>query len=192
MAQDFSELSEKHIGFIKKQHVFFTASGAAEGHINISPRSTDLFRVLGPGVVAYLDLTGSGNETAAHLIADGRLTMLFAALSGPPQILRLYGRGSVLAKGTPGYAGVLESAFGGAEPPGARHIIRLAIEHVKTSCGYGVPLFSYAGERDTLARWTESKGEAGIRRYWRDKNTASMDGFETGMTEQLSRLGGND
>ena len=188
MAQEFTELGEKHLGFIRRQHVFFTASAAATGHINLSPRSTDLFRVLSPTRVAYLDLTGSGNETAAHLEADGRLTIMFCAFEGAPQILRLYGRGTVLQKGTADYAGLVAEAFGGEERPGARHIIALDVGLAKTSCGYGVPLLGYEGERETLDKWIASKGEDGIRDYWAKKNLKSMDGFETGMAAQLERL----
>lgn len=189
MAQEFSELGEKHLSFLGRQHVFFTASAAATGHINLSPRSTDLFRVLSPTRVAYLDLTGSGNETAAHLEADGRLTLMFCAFEGAPQILRLYGRGRVLQKGTSEYAALIDSAFRGEERAGARHIISLDIGLVKTSCGYGVPIMSYEAERETLDKWIASKGESGIRDYWAKKNLKSMDGFETGMAAQLDRIG---
>jgi hypothetical protein len=187
MAQDFDRLEPKHIAFIKRQHLFFTASAAASGHINISPRSTALFRVLDPETVCYLDLTGSGNETAAHLLADGRMTILFTALSGPPLILRLYGRGVVLGRGEPGYEALRADAFAGPEPQGARQIVQLQLSHVKSSCGYGVPLMQYEGERDTLERWTDSKGEDGIRTYWEKKNLESMDGFDTGMRARLSK-----
>jgi len=134
--------------------------------------------------VAYLDRTGSGNETAAHLKADGRLTLMFCAFDGPPNILRLYGRGEVLRRGAPAYAALLESAFGGVEPAGARQIVRLAIDLVQTSCGYGTPLFAYRGERPSLDNWAHAKGEAGLKAYWREKNLVSIDGLPTGLLDE--------
>ncbi len=121
----------------------------------------DMLRVLGPKAVVYLDLTGSGNETAAHLRATGRLTLMLCAFEGAPMILRLYGAGRVLRRGGPDYARLLATEYGGAEPLGARQMIRLDIDLVQTSCGFGVPLFDHAGERPTLARWAEAKEIAG-------------------------------
>lgn len=181
MAQRFAALEPKHRDFIARQHVFFTASAAATGHINLSPRSTDMFRVLGPGAVVYLDRTGSGNETAAHLLADGRLTIMLCAFDGPPLIMRLYGRGRTIRRDSEEYANLLAAEFAGAEPLGARQMIRLDIDLVQTSCGYGVPFHDYVGERPTMDRWAESKGPDGIAAYWREKNQVSQDGFPTGL-----------
>ena len=164
--------------------MFFTGSAAAATRVNISPRGTEFLRVLGPNAVAYLDRTGSGNETAAHLRADGRLTLMFCAFEGPPAILRLYGKGHVLQRGGPDYARLLASEFAGAEPAGARQMIRLNVDLVQTSCGFGVPLFGYVGERPTMTRWAEAKGEAGSEAYRREKNTRSMDGLPTGLFEE--------
>ena len=105
MAQRCHALEDKHRDFIARQHVFFTASAAATGHINLSPRGTDMLRVLGPNAVVYLDRTGSGNETAAHLLADGRLTIMLCAFEGPPLIMRLYGRGQTIRRGSPAVCG---------------------------------------------------------------------------------------
>jgi len=184
MAKQFPSIGAQHRDFISRQHIFFTASAAANARINLSPRSTDLFRVLGDNRAAYLDKTGSGNETAAHLLADGRLTMMFCAFEGPPLILRLFGRGMVLPHGTPAYHCILADHFGGSEPLGARQIIQLDIDLVQTSCGFGVPLFEYREERPTLDRWAEAKGEEGLVAYRREKNSASMDGLPTGMFEE--------
>jgi hypothetical protein len=184
MAKDFPSLTQHHREFIARQHFFFTASAAAGTRINISPRSTDQFRVLSDNAVVYLDRTGSGNETAAHLKADGRLTIMFCAVEGPPLILRLYGRGRVVVRGSSEYAELLADEFGGVEPLGARQMIRLDFDLVKTSCGYGVPLMSYQGERDTMDRWAEAKGEQGIVDYWADKNMVSMDGLPTGFAQE--------
>lgn len=183
MAKEFPGLSAHHREFISRQHMFFTASAAAGAHINISPRSTDMFRVLGDNAACYLDRTGSGNETAAHLRADGRLTIMFCAVDGPPLILRLYGRGRAIARGSAEYARLLAAEFTNTEPLGARQIVRLDFDLVKTSCGYGVPLMDYRQERDTMDRWAEAKGQGGIEAYWQDKNMVSMDGLPTGFGE---------
>lgn len=183
MAKDFPSLNQQHRAFIAHQHIFFTASAAAGGHINISPRSTDMLRVLGDNAVVYLDRTGSGNETAAHIKAGGRLTIMFCAVEGPPLILRLYGRGRVLRRSGEEYAALLAAHYSGTEPLGARQMIRLDFDLVKTSCGYGVPLFDYRQERDTMDKWALSKGEDGIQAYWREQNLVSMDGLPTGMGE---------
>jgi len=181
MAKDFPSLNQHHREFIARQHMFFTASAAAGSHINISPRSTDMLRVLGDNAVVYLDRTGSGNETAAHLLADGRLTIMFCAVEGPPLILRLYGRGRALRRGGEEYATLLSVHYADTEPLGARQMVRLDFDLVKTSCGYGVPLFDYREERETMDKWALSKGEEGIKAYWQEKNLVSMDGLSTGM-----------
>jgi pyridoxamine 5'-phosphate oxidase-like protein len=181
MASFFQHIEPAHATFIQQQHIFFTASAAATGRVNVSPRGADAFRVLGPNAVAYLDETGSGNETAAHLRASGRLTIMFCGFEAAPMILRLYGQGRSLPRGTPEYAALLQSAYDMREPPGARQIIRLDIELVQTSCGYGVPLFDYKADRPTLRRWADAKGEAAVAAYRRQKNIRSIDGFETGI-----------
>lgn len=183
MGKLFTSIEPAHRAFIEKQHIFFTASAAASGRVNLSPKDVAALRVLGANRVAYLDVTGSGNETAAHLRMDGRLTLMFCALDGAPMVMRLYGRGHVLARGSAEYVELLESAFGGMERPGARQIVVLDVESVGTSCGYGVPRFDYVEERDTLTRWAEAKGEEGLREYWQKKNSLSIDGFPTGMPE---------
>jgi hypothetical protein len=181
MAKFYDQIEPAHAAFIAQQHIFFTASAAADGRVNISPRGADAFRVIGPNAVAYLDQTGSGNETRAHLRASGRLTIMFCGFENVPMIMRLYGQGRSLWRGTPEYADLLESAYASQEPPGARQIIRLEVEQVQTSCGYGVPLFDYKEERPTLLRWAENKGEDGIAAYWHEKNIRSIDGFDTGL-----------
>jgi hypothetical protein len=181
MAKQFDHIEPAHAAFIAQQHIFFTASAAAGGRINISPRGADAFRVIDPNTVAYLDETGSGNETAAHLRARGRLTIMFCGFENVPMIMRLYGKGRSLWRGTAEYVALLEAAYDNQEPPGARQIICLDVEMVQTSCGYGVPLFDYKEERLTLRRWAENKGEEGVAAYWREKNVLSIDGFETGV-----------
>ena len=185
MAKFYDHIEPAHAAFIAAQHIFFTASAAAIGRVNISPRGADAFRVIDANTVTYLDQTGSGNEAAAHLRADGRLTIMFCAFEGPPMILRLYGRGRSLPQGCDDYKHLLATAFGGEEPPGARQIVLLDVEAVQTSCGYSVPLYEFQEDRPTLKNWASRKGKAGIREYWREMNVASIDGLPTGMLEVL-------
>ena len=184
MGKQFPAMTPAHREFIAKQRIFFTATATASSRVNVSPRPTDALRVLDDRTVLYLDLTGSGSETAAHLRMDGRITLMFCAFEEPPNILRLYGRGTSLPRATSDYTSLLASAFDNQEPLGARQIVRIAIDLVQTSCGYGVPLFDYAGERETLRRWAEHKGDAGLEEYWRLKNARSIDGLPTGLAEE--------
>jgi hypothetical protein len=184
MAKQFASMTPAHREFIARQQIFFTASATATSRVNISPRPTDALRVLDERTVAYLDLTGSGSETAAHLRADGRITLMFCAFDEPPSILRLYGRGTSLPRNTLDYTVLLASAFASQEPLGARQIVRIDIDLVQTSCGYGVPLFEYVGQRTTLRRWAEQKGESGLAEYRRQKNVSSVDGLPTGLAEE--------
>ena len=177
MAKPFPSLTDAHIGLIASRHIFFTATAAVGTRINISPRPTDCFRVLGPNRVAYRDLTGSGSETAAHLKVDGRMTVMFCTFDGLPMILRLYGTGRSHPLGTAGYRTLLADAFDGDEPLGTRQIVELDVDYVQTSCGYGVPLFDFVDDRPNLARWAEAKGEAGLVAYRYEKNRASLDGL---------------
>jgi hypothetical protein len=181
MAKQFPHLEPEHREFIQRQRLFFTASAAATGRVNVSPKGLDALRVLGERAVVYLDRTGSGNETAAHLRVDGRLTLMFCAFEGPPRILRLYGRGRVIRHGSPEYTQLLAAEFNNEEPRGARQLVWLDIELVQTSCGYGVPLFEYGGERPTLTKWAEAKGPEGLETYRRAKNARSIDGLPTGL-----------
>ena len=184
MAKQFALIEDTHRDFIRRQRIFFTASAAAGSRVNVSPRSTDTLRVLGPNSVAYLDRTGSGNETSAHIAAGGRLTMMLCAFDGPPTILRLYGRGRIVHRGSAEYARLLADAFGGDEPLGARQIVILDVDLVQTSCGYGVPLFDYRDERPSLDNWARSKGEAGLVEYRRKNNRHSIDGLPTDLPDE--------
>jgi pyridoxamine 5'-phosphate oxidase-like protein len=188
MGKQFASMTPAHRDFIARQRIFFTASATSTSRVNVSPRPTDALRVLDERTVAYLDLTGSGNETAAHLRIDGRITLMFCALDEPPSILRLYGRGTSLARNMSDYAVLLASAFDNQEPLGARQIVRIDIDLVQTSCGYGVPLFEYIGERSTLHRWAQQKGDAGLEEYRRQKNVRSLDGLPTGLPEEDSSV----
>lgn len=181
MATEYPALDAKLIGFIKRQKIFFTASATDSSRVNISPRSIDCFRVIDNNSIVYLDRTGSGNETAAHMLADGRMTIMFCALEGPPRILRLYGKGEILHRESADFAEFLKKHFNNEAPTGMRQLVVLRFDLVKTSCGYGVPLFSYEEERESLERWTEAKGPDGIEAYWKQKNMQSMDGLETAL-----------
>jgi hypothetical protein len=180
MARFYPELDARHRDFIAAQKMFFTASGTASSRVNLSPKGMDSLRVLSDSRVAYLDLTGSGNETAAHLRHDGRMTMMWCSFDADPLILRLYGRGRAVRRRDPEW-NELRRRF--PSLPGERQIIVLDIESVQTSCGYAVPLYAHVGERDTLARWAEKKGPSGLHEYWREKNQASIDGLPTGLLE---------
>jgi hypothetical protein len=184
MAKSFRSIEQSHRSFIERQRVFFAASAAGTGRVNLSPKDGACFRVLDAQSAAYLDVTGSGNETAAHMRADGRLTFMFCAFEGAPMILRLYGQGRVVHRDSAEFAALRGGAFAGIERPGVRQIVVMDVEAVQTSCGYGVPFFDYVGERDQLDRWAEHHGEKAVEDYWREKNVTSIDGFETGIFER--------
>jgi Pyridoxamine 5'-phosphate oxidase len=181
MGKRFSSIEDAHREFIARQHIFFTASAAEQGRVNVSPKDTASLRILGANQAVYLDQTGSGNETAAHLRMRDRLTLMFCAFEGAPIILRLYGHGRIVPRGSAEYGELLASAFGSEEPTGARQMVLLDVDLVQTSCGYGVPFFDYAGERDTLRRWAAAKGEEQLQEYRRTKNSTSIDGLPTGI-----------
>lgn len=186
MAKFYPKLETHHRDFIAAQRIFFTASAPPDGRVNVSPRSTDLLRILSDNRALYLDRTGSGNETAAHMRAGGRLTVMFCAFEGPPLIMRLFGRGMVIARGSAAYADLLGAEFDNEEPLGARQMMRIDFDVVQTSCGFGVPLFDYVEERPHMDRWARAKGVDGIEAYWREKNLVSMDGLPTGLLDDAS------
>jgi hypothetical protein len=162
--------------FITRQHMFFVATAPLDGtgHVNVSPKGLETFRILDRRTVAYLDYVGSGAETIAHLRENGRLTFMFCAFDGPPKILRLYARGEVVEPQDPAY-GALAGLF--REAPSARSIIRATVHRVATSCGFGVPLMTFESDRPQIGEWADRKGPAGIRQYQRDKNGVSLDGL---------------
>lgn len=176
MGREYDSISEEHRRWIGEQHMFFVATAPlGGGHVNVSPKGYDTFRVLDDRTVAYLDLTGSGIETIAHLRENTRLTIMFCAFEGRPRILRLYGRGSAVLHDDPGFAHAAQPWS--PLPPGARSVVRLDIDIVRSSCGYSIPFMDYAGERETLSEWAERKGPDGIERYWDDRNSVSIDGL---------------
>lgn len=173
-------IDDEQVAFIAAQPLFFVATAplAADGHLNLSPKGLDTFRVLGPTRVAYLDLTGSGNETAAHLRENGRVTFMFCAFDGRPKILRLYCHGRAVGPADPEWSD-LRAHFG--DLPGIRQIVVGDVRHVQTSCGFGVPRLVAEGQRDDLPAWAERKGADGIAAYQREKNAVSIDGLPTGI-----------
>lgn len=180
MAQRYPELEDAHIAFIERQHIYFIGTAGAGGFVNVSPKGMDSFRVLGKRKVAWLNLTGSGNETAAHVLEIPRMTIMFCSFDKQPLILRLYGRASVIHPRDEQWQRQL-ALF----PPstGARQIFELDLELVLTSCGYAVPYYQLEGERPTLEKWADNKGPSAIEQYWRDENVKSLDGKETGILD---------
>jgi len=178
MADQFDALTDKHTEFIKNQHLFFVGTAGAEGFVNVSPKGMDSFRVINRSRVAWLNLTGSGNETAAHVLENARMTVMFCSFDKQPLILRLYGRATAMHPRDKEW-GELAGLF----PPlaGARQIFELDLDLVQTSCGYGVPYYQLEGERPTLMKWTVGRGAEGVAAYWKERNTQSLDGKDTGI-----------
>ena len=188
MAQSYPQLTDEFTDWIHRQPMYFVATAPlqADGHVNVSPKGLDSLRVLSPTEVAYLDLTGSGNETSAHLAENGRITLMWCAVAGPPRILRVYGRGEVALPDTDRWDELIPHF---TRLPGARQLIVVHAERVVTSCGFGVPLLSYEGDRDTLTRWAEKKGPAGIQEYQQQKNRQSIDGMAAPLAREEVRKG---
>jgi hypothetical protein len=177
MAKTFEGIDEKLGRFLADQPVFFvaTAPSAADGHLNLSPKGvTGTFRILDPCTVAFLDITGSGIETVAHLRENGRIVIMFCAFTGPPRIVRLHGRGTAVL---PGDGDWEELAARFPPQPGARSIISVALERVSDSCGFGVPLMTYERDRSNMAEWANRKGEDGLVEYRAKNNATSIDGL---------------
>jgi hypothetical protein len=183
MGKFFSSIQEQHKAFIKKQKMFFVSSAplSADGHVNLSPKGLDCFRVISETRVMYMDIIGSGNETSAHILENGRITLMFCAFDGPPLILRLYGRGyTVLPHNNewPDLAKSFDILLS------TRQIIVADIDMVQTSCGFSVPLYDYAGERNHAIKWAENKGADGLEKYKEEKNRISLDGLPTAINAQ--------
>ncbi len=174
MAEGFSSISDDLARWWAEQPLFFvaTAPSGSDGRVNCSPKGLDTLRILDPQRVAYLDLTGSGVETIAHLRDNGRITLMACAFNGAPRISRIYGVGTVHPVGSPGFE---ELAGNFPELPGARAVIDVAVERVTTSCGYAVPLMDLVGDRDRLLEWSQAKGEDGLVEYRASKNATSID-----------------
>jgi predicted pyridoxine 5'-phosphate oxidase superfamily flavin-nucleotide-binding protein len=178
MAERFESLEQKHIQFIQAQHMFFVATAGSEGKINLSPKGMDSLRVINNTTVAWLNLTGSGNESAAHIRDNNRMTIMFCSFDKQPLILRLYGKAKAIHQRDAEWQQNIElfPAF-----TGARQVFILEVDMVQTSCGYAVPKYELVSERDTLTKWADNRGRDGIEEYWAEKNTLSLDGAETGI-----------
>ena len=181
MGRSHSEIDENVASFIRQQHVFFVASAptASNGHINVSPKGLDSFRILDSKTVAYLDLIGSGVETIAHAKENGRIVLMFCAFEGPPNIVRLHGRAHVVE---PHDSHLSEWMSKFPTFDSTRAIIVVDVTRISSSCGYGVPLMKYEGERPQLFAWAQKKGLEGLRAYKREKNARSIDGL-AGVSE---------
>jgi hypothetical protein len=180
MGKFYTDILAQHKEFIEKQHMFFVASAplSAGGHVNLSPKGMDCFRVFSSNKVAYMDLIGSGNETSAHMLENGRITFMFCAFDGPPLILRLYGKGYTVVPGDKEWEALAQNFDLVAS---TRQVIVADIDMVQTSCGYVVPYYNYEGERDIMAKWAANKGPEGLETYKAEKNMVSIDGLPTGL-----------
>lgn len=176
MGKQYSEISDKLKQFIEAQKIFFVATATENSRVNISPKGMDSLRVLDKNRVIWLNVTGSGNETAAHIQEKTRMTLMFTAFEGSPMILRLYGNANVIHKNDSEW-NELYSLFDSM--PGARQIFDLTVDLVQTSCGMSVPFYDYVRERDQLNEWASKKGAEGIKDYWEQKNQISLDGVLT-------------
>jgi len=178
MAKFYDCLTTELQTFIEAQHIFFVATSPRNGRINLSPKGMDALRIINQSEIAYLDLTGSGNETAAHLLENGRITIMLCSFTDKPLILRLYGQGvSIRAKDAQWqeYLSLFPAIAG------TRQIVRVNVESVQTSCGFAVPFYEFQGDRSTLKEWAETKGEEGVHEYRQNKNRQSIDGLPTGI-----------
>ena len=182
MGQRFPVLEPKHREFIAAQKIFFVATAGAVGRVNLSPKGMDTLRVLDAQTIHWLNLTGSGNETAAHLREHPRMTLMWCAFAGPPLILRVYGEAHAVHRGEDGWD-TMAARFEAI--PGARQIFVLKIDLVQTSCGFAVPRMAYEEDRSQLRAWAEHKGPGGIAEYWKERNAQSLDGRPTGIESAL-------
>lgn len=174
----FEQIQSKHQSFIERQQMFFVATAAREGRVNVSPKGMDSLRVVDPNRIIWLNLTGAENETAAHLLETPRMTLMWCSFDREPLILRVYGDAVAVHQRDTAW-NELNSLF--PPTPGARQILDLRVDLVLTSCGFGVPLFDFIGERDTLRRWAETAGEEGLTKWWKERNLRSIDDKPTGL-----------
>ena len=179
MGKQFSELNESLIEFIDQQHLFFVGTAGIDGRVNVSPKGMDSLRILNPTKVAWLNLTGSGNETAAHILEQNRITLMFCAFIGKPVILRLYGQATAIHPRDDEWNDYLKLF---PKLPGSRQIFIVEIESATTSCGFAVPLMEHVENRDSLNQWAEKIGEDGIQKYQHDNNQVSIDGKPTQLS----------
>jgi hypothetical protein len=182
MAKQFPRLALAHQTFIAAQKMFFVGTAAATGRVNLSPKGMDSLRVLDPNRILWRNSTGSGNETAGHLLQNPRMTLMWCAFDGQPLILRCYGTARAIHMDDPSWA-----EYNAAFPTdlAARQLFEMTVDLVQTSCGYGVPLMEYQAERPDADAWVAEKGPDGIRTYWDETNRSTLDGFPTGIEANL-------
>lgn len=178
MAKFFDEINEKLADFIRAQKIFFVATAADSGRVNLSPKGYDALRIIDSKRVVWMNLSGSGNETAAHLLASNRITMMFCSFEDPPLILRLYGSAKAVHPRDQQWAPLCEHF---ADFPGARQLFDVHVDSLQTSCGFGVPYFEFNGERSKLIDHFEAKGKEAVEQGWIEKNAKSIDGLATGI-----------
>lgn len=179
MGKQFDKIEDAHRAFIEDQHMFFSGSAAPDGLVNISPKGMETLRVMGPNRICWMNLTGSGNETAGHLLENPRMTLMWCSFTTRPLILRTYGTARTILPDDADWP-ELAALF----PPhrSARQIYDLKVHMVQTSCGYAVPFMAYKGERDTMQKWVDNKSDDDIRTYWAERNATTLDGKPTGVT----------
>lgn len=180
MSKFYTKITSRLHKFIEAQKIFFVATAPNSGRINLSPKGMDSFRVIDENRVLWLNVTGSGNETAAHLLENNRITIMFCAFEGAPNILRLYGKGKEIKEGHASWDELI-TLF--PKTPGTRQIFDIEIESAQTSCGMSIPFFEYKGERNELNDWATKQGKEGIKNYWENKNQTSIDGLPTKILE---------
>lgn len=185
MAAFFDALEQRHIDFIDQQHMFFVATAAEEGDVNLSPKGMDSLHIVKPSELIWMNYSGSGNETAAHILQKNRMTLMWCSYDKDPLILRVYGSATAIHPDNPRWA-TLASQFGNHN--GARQIFEVSITRVQTSCGFAVPFYEFVGERTQLSDTWEKRGNEGLPEYWVKRNATSIDGFDTGITEVADRL----
>jgi len=179
VSEQYECLNNKQINFIQKQSLFFVATADREGLVNVSPKGMDSLRIIDKHQLIWLNLTGSGNETAAHILAHDRMTLMWCSFDKQPLILRTYGHARVIRPDDVDWS-ALRSLFPGYQ--GARQLFSMAIDLVQTSCGFAMPLYDFVSERTTLNDWAKHRGQSGIEQYWQDKNRVSLDGKKTGTS----------
>lgn len=176
MGKQFDRIDPAHQRFIEEQHMFFCGSAAPDGRVNISPKGMDSLRVMGPNRILWLNITGSGNETAGHLLEHPRMTLMWCSFTKRPQILRTFGTARVYHEGDAGWEDLIAHF-----PPhrSARQVFDLSVDLVQTSCGYAVPFMDFVSDRDTMQKWVDDKSDEDIRTYWVERNATTLDGKPT-------------
>ena len=178
MAKRYEKLSDDHIEFIEHLKIYFVGTAADDGTINVSPKGWNTLKIVSPNRIVWLNITGSGNETAAHLLQNERMTIMFCSFDGNPKILRLYGKAKMIHPRDEKW----DELSGMFDPyPSARQFVDFTVEMAQTSCGFGVPFYEFREERDNMDKWLAARAVEGIEDYWQEKNQVSLDGLPTNI-----------